>query len=157
MTALRTKIAEPLLMLLVIGTASVAPAPQARADAPPCRYTIAGGTVIDKDVKLEWEQNADANSYTWTAAETRCQGLSLKGSGWRLPTIKEGHTLVDEKRIDPAIDTTAFPTALSEYYWSSTPSVMDGTQAWILGFADGGSYIYDKGDTAKVRCVRAAP
>src|SRR5262245_33278607 len=84
-------------------------APHARADAPPCRYSFGMGTVYDIDTARTWQQSIDGVTHTWADASAYCAALSVDGGGWRLPTIHELHTLVDESLANPAIDTTAFP------------------------------------------------
>lgn len=45
----------------------------------------------------------------------------MNGHGWRLPSIKEASTSVDEIKVYLAIDTAAFPgTAPNQWYWSSS-------------------------------------
>lgn len=127
----------------------------ARADAPAGRYTIANGTVYDTKTKLTWQQAVPAAGYTWANAKTYCAGLSLAGTGWRLPTAKELQTIVDESRTNPLIDTTTFPSAPSNYYfWSSSALAGSSSSAWHVDFYDGRTYYYDVSLTCNVRCVR---
>jgi hypothetical protein len=126
----------------------------AHADAPTGRYTITNGTVYDSKSKLTWQQTVPSTKYAWAAAKTYCSGLSLAGSGWRLPTAKELQTIVDESRNSPSIDPTAFPSTPLDYFWSSSPLADSSSYAWIVYFDDGYTGIKDVSNTNDVRCVR---
>jgi hypothetical protein len=137
-------------MLAVVLTAS------AQANAPVVRYTIAGGTVTDTKTKLVWQQTAPAAPYGWANAMTYCPtlGASLGGTGWRLPTIKELQTIVDDSLKSPSIDPTAFPATPVTSFWSSSPSAGSPSTVWGVDFYDGSSNTYPGPDPHDVRCVR---
>jgi hypothetical protein len=129
----------------------------ARADAPAGRYTIANGTVYDTKTKLTWQQAVPGTTYTWANAKTYCAGLSLAGTEWRLPTVKELQTIVDELQTNPAIDATAFPSTPTSRFWSSSPlagSSSSSSYAWHVYFIDGSTYNEDVSKIYAVRCVR---
>jgi hypothetical protein len=133
----------------------IACATAALADAPPGRYTFpASGTVYDTRTQLTWQQAVDAGTYSQSAASTYCTGLSLAGSGWRLPTLRELLTLVDPTRSNPSIDPTAFPSTPIAAFWSSSPYVASGGNGWIVDFYDGYSYDDVTSIARRVRCVR---
>lgn len=133
----------------------VLPTPHAQADAPPCRYTTSADTVLDRDTGLTWQRSLDASSYTWAEAATYCNNLQLAGqSDWRLPSIQELQTIVDESNVDPAIDTTAFPNTLSSVFWSSSPHADDSSSAWYVTFGYGEVHYDFVGAADRVRCVR---
>ena len=134
---------------------AVLPAPHAQADAPACRYAVSADTVPDHDTCLTWQRAVAASSYTWASAATYCNNLVLAGpNNWRLPTIQELQTIVDESRVNPAIDTTAFPSTPAQYFWSSSPYAGDSSDAWVVDFHLGYVYHDDVGYTYRVRCVR---
>lgn len=135
-------------MLAVVLTAS------AQANAPAGRYAIAGGTVTDTRTKLTWQQMAPSATYTLAAAKTYCPtlGASLGGTGWRLPTIKELLTIVDDSQRNPSIDPTAFPATPSAAFWSSSPPGAPG--AWDVIFTSGFTTQLAATSTINVRCVR---
>jgi hypothetical protein len=126
----------------------------AHANAPAGRYTTANGTVYDTKTKLTWQQAVSSAAYTWADAKTYCSGLSLEGTGWRLPTAKELQTIVDESRSNPAIDPNAFPSTPSVWFWSSTPSAGSSSGAWLVYFLDGNTDYYGVSGPSSVRCVR---
>jgi Protein of unknown function (DUF1566) len=131
------------------------------ASAPPGRYLIANGTVVDTKTMLTWQQAAATATYNWANATSYCANLMLNGvSGWRLPTVKELSTLVDATQLEP-IDLTAFP-GTSGVFWSSTPyaNFSPPPSAWTVDFST--PFSTTAGDTtnagvtsgARVRCVK---
>ena len=138
------------VVVVVLSTAS------ADASAPAGRYTAAGGTVYDTKTKLTWQQTAPSTDYTWTDAKTSCAGAgaSLGGAGWRLPTIKELQTIVDDSRSNPSIDPTAFPGVPGNPFWSSSPLAGSSSNAWFVSFYDGSASYGGVSDMHNVRCVR---
>jgi hypothetical protein len=140
---------------------AVAVGASARADAPAGRYTVAGGTVTDNKTKLVWQQTAPSSIYPWVgvggSAKDYCQtlGATLSGPGWRLPTIKELQTIVDESRSRPSIDLSAFPMAPAAVFWSSS-LVAGSSSAWAVDFGDGSTIkiVLGMGRLNAVRCVR---
>jgi hypothetical protein len=133
---------------------SLAMALPAGADAPPCRYTIANGTVYDARTKLTWQQTVGAGTYAQAQAVSYCTSLPLAGGGWRLPKVSELLTIVDATRFNPAIDPAAFPSTPATYFWSSSAYVGSSGSAWSVYFYNGFSTFHDTGTAYRVRCVR---
>ena len=125
---------------------------RAVADAPSGRYQIAAGEVLDTQTGLLWQQVSSSSTMFWADAQTYC------GSGWRVPSMKEIQTLVDETKTGPAIDTTAFPdvSATSGYdYWSSSPVAgLSSAAWWFVEFNSGSNSYGDPTSECRVRCVR---
>jgi hypothetical protein len=124
---------------------------------PAGRYTYpATGTVYDTKTKLTWQQTATSVMYAWADAKTYCAGVgaTLGGTGWRLPTLKELQTIVDETREAPSIDPTVFPGASADFFWSSSPVAGVPSFAWAVNFHWGASYVYALTSSNAVRCVR---
>ncbi|MBI9045855.1 MAG: DUF1566 domain-containing protein [Anaerolineaceae bacterium] len=106
------------------------------------------GTITDIATGLTWMQADSSESMNWEAALDYCENLDYAGnSDWRLPNVKELHSIVDYSRapettnsaaIDALFDVTEIINEAGEtdygYYWSST------THANIKGFG-GGAYI----------------
>lgn len=136
------------LVLAVLLQAS----PNARADAPPGRYSVLSATEV-KDTKtgLVWSRAEEAGTFTWADAKTRC---SAKGGSYRLPTIRELQSIVDETATTaPTIDKTVF-SGVSGIAWSSTAYSLTAANAWGLNFAYGSTFNYSVSLTYNVRCVR---
>lgn len=125
-----------------------------RAQTPLGRYTVAAGVVTDTQTGLEWQQTDDGNSYTFAAAPGRCTGL---GTGWRVPSMKELQTIVDESLAYPAVDKTVFTSipsgnGLPSCYETST-QLAGSTLGWLVCF-DTGRATYDSAsDAYRVLCV----
>jgi hypothetical protein len=131
-----------------------------RAFAPPDRFTVGTDTVVDTQTKLTWQAVPAAATSTWTDATSYCQGLALGGSsGWRLPSVSELQTLVDDSRSAPAIDPTAFATTpIDVGFWTSSSLAGFGsTYGWAVSFQDGSSIFHFWQDTLHVRCVTSSP
>jgi hypothetical protein len=129
----------------------------AEAQVLPGRYATNGVTVHDGKTNLTWQQTAPAGTFTWVLARSYCAGAgtSLGGTGWRLPTLKELLTIVDDSRSGPSIDTTAFgATSMSSPFWSSSPVSGPPGYAWTVDFDAGNSASSAVSETVSVRCVR---
>ena len=113
------------------------------------------GTVTDYTTGLMWQQQDDNVTRDWEGAISYCEGLSLASYGdWRLPNRNELESIIDESRLNPAIDSTAFPNTDSSYYWSSTTVVGSGS-AWFVDFSTGVVSNQSKGNNFfYARCVR---
>lgn len=73
---------------------------------------------------------------------------------WRLPTRKELLSIVDNGRINPAIDTGFFPAATASYFWTSSPYADQANSAWLVYFLYGEAYPENKNQAKSVRLVR---
>jgi hypothetical protein len=113
------------------------------------------GTITDQTTGLSW-QTIEVRPRKWEQALAYCEQLELGGfTDWRLPTIKEFSSLVNEKQVNPAINTTFFPTTRSAPYWTGTTFAKHPGFAWYINFENGlehnGGY---KGRQYHVRAVR---
>ena len=118
------------------------------------QYAVSKGEVRDEHTGLVWQRASSSRTMSAAAASEHCAQLSLNGQSWRLPSVGELATTVDESRVAPAINRAAFPdTAKSTYYWSSSRSKPQPAQTWGLNYDDGFTN-YRNLTTAYVRCVR---
>jgi hypothetical protein len=117
------------------------------------RYTVTDVTVFDTRTQLTWQRTFPSDRYSWDDATSYCASLALPGAGWRLPSINELQTLVDDS-VNPSIDKQTFPETPSEYFWSSSRVIDDATRAWTTFFTNGSTYSFAKAATKNVRCVR---
>ncbi|GLY06415.1 DUF1566 domain-containing protein [Actinoplanes sp. NBRC 101535] len=116
-------------------------------------YRIAGGQVTDPKTGLVW-QRATSEQMSAAAATGYCAALDLGGHRWRLPTLQEVSTTVDDSRVAPAITTTAFPgTVKAGWYWTATRAAPDTGLRWALNYDDGYTN-YRKIVSGYARCVR---
>jgi hypothetical protein len=127
------------------------------AEAPFAHYEIASGEVLDTQTGLVWQQVSEAEGMSWSSAMAKCAGLGLNDHAWRVPSIKELQTLVDDSGMDAAIDTATFsdvtPDSVS-YFWSSTLLPGSSTQAWISFVFGVYTSTMDSQLNYRVRCVR---
>jgi hypothetical protein len=130
---------------------------------PPNHYTIANGEVTDNYTGLTWQQGF-SDTMDHASAVAYCSSLTLNGNTWRLPTINELASTVNEALVGGAINRTAFPNNPNgckkpEYwFWGAEGS---GSVFWGLSYCDGftgtndgASGAWNYFPTARVRCVR---
>jgi hypothetical protein len=101
----------------------------------PALRSQAGGTVVDLENGLEWDaciygrhgqrcRLGQSRHLDWPsalAAVTRANESAYKGyRDWRLPNVKELYSIVDQNRLNPAIDDALFPHTEPDWYWSSS-------------------------------------
>lgn len=142
---------------LVVVTVLGMGAASAVADAPLGQYTISAGTVLDNKTKLVWQRAVAPGSYTWTAATSYCTNntAALPGAGWRLPSVSELLSIVDDSRSAPAIDPSAFPSTPPDLFWTSSPYQPSPSDGWAISFSDGYSTTATLASySINVRCVR---
>ena len=150
--------------LLVLAGLSAAllvadPGRDAQAQAPACLYsTTSTDTVTDTQTGLLWQRDVSANGdLSWQEAQDACAALAQKtGCGFRVPTIHELQTLVDEEYAHPILDPTMFPDTPIKHFWSSTPDVAAPGYAWFLGIKNAFASTRHVNNVTDftVRCVR---
>jgi hypothetical protein len=144
------------LRLPLVVALAVAPV---MADAPPDQYRpfVRTDTEIqDPHTQLKW-QRAVLAPQNFQQAQVSCP------NGYRLPTVKELLTLVDEephaeyesgKIVTKMIDRNAFPSTPAEAFWTSSRYAGDTQKAWTVHFGSGFAAPANVGDSRYVRCVR---
>ena len=103
-------------------------------------YDHDDGTVTDYNTKLMWSKNADPCSWKkWSEALSYCDGLTLAGhSDWRLPSMSEFKSLIDPRRVNPALPPgNPFMNVQSTLYWSSTTYGSTPGLAWSVSMGSG--------------------
>jgi hypothetical protein len=123
---------------------------------PDSHYDASPARVRDLATGLSWERVPPARTLAFEAALAYCAHLNLDGhKDWRLPSMPELVSLVDERASNPAIDGAAFPGTPADSFWTS--SLFGGprsTEAWHVRF-DHGSALYGLFKSSyNVRCVR---
>lgn len=135
------------------------PNPRTTGLPNPASYTDLGdGSVRDNVTCLVWQKAFSAEKLTWSTAKSYCAGLSIGGTGWRLPSRIELTSIMDFTRSGPAIDTTAFK-GLANFFWTGSPWAVahNPPYAWVMNFYEG--LASNAGNTTgsyHARCVRAA-
>lgn len=138
---------------------TVVPLPHAHAE-PSCswRFTASEGVITDHNTQLVWQQDLGMDGprdcdfepspgcYSMAEARLYCQNLPLLGGGWRLPTIFELSTIVeDDESMDPAFQE-------QRGVWSSSEDASGPGFAWALFAAE--AYPVENQLGYQVRCVR---
>jgi len=129
-----------------------------RADVRPDHYTVGAGTtagtVRDNETGVMWQREVSPSTYMF-GDSSYCDAAVTGGfDDWRLPTVTELQTIVDDARATPPyIDTDLFPTATDAALWTSTNFVAASGFGWYvsLRFGASGSVVTNK---YAVRCVR---
>ncbi len=106
--------------------------------------------------KLQWQDDSKAKTIKrdWMLANKHCKELSLANKNdWRLPTVKELYSIVDEKSFEPSIN-KKFKNTTNNYYWSKSEFASDENYAWYVYFGTGSMNRNIKSSDFFVRCVR---
>lgn len=127
--------------------------------APAGRYTTSAGAgiVADNKTGLIWQQASPSTAFDYPSAANYCtkNTPALPGSGWRLPTVKELQTIVDDSATSPPTIDAAFTLTQTGIYWTATTHAQDATYVWGVDFSNGGSPgAYPMASTLFLRCVR---
>ena len=136
------------------------------SSTPDSRFVVnADGTVLDKVTNLMWMRCSlgqsgndcsmgTATEMNWKDALLSVNGYSFAGhSDWRVPTVKELFTLVEQRCYNPSINITIFPATTQQYYWTSSPDVGVAGNAWSIP-PYGEAFRNDQSSLYNVRLVR---
>lgn len=132
---------------------------------PSSDFTVIGdGSIVRHNTtRLEWQRcslgqtwDGDtctglASGHNWQAALSHADAV---GEDWRLPSINELRSIVEECRTSPAINRNVFPNAPSSHFWSASPYAGFSGSAWLVNFSGGGVGGNAKGNPFRVRLVR---
>ncbi|MBN2530343.1 MAG: DUF1566 domain-containing protein [Deltaproteobacteria bacterium] len=101
-----------------------------------------------------------AQIMTWQDALAYCANLKWGDDDagyWRLPSVVELSSIVDDRECSPSIDADAFPATMSDGYWSSSSNAYYEVHAWYVNFNYGDVDSDGKDDNYYARCVRSGP
>jgi hypothetical protein len=116
----------------------------------PQRYVVSAAGVQDLTTGLTWQQTIDQKQYTWDDAKSYCAAM---GAGWRVPSLTELQTIVDDVTEYPAIDLAIFPDTPHDDFWTSTPDPAGVAGAWYVDFFYGATDLDVLTRVFYVRCV----
>lgn len=124
----------------------------------PTHFTDLGNDIVrDNATGLMWQQYCHDTPITLDKALSIADTLALGGfSDWRVPNIKELHSLREVVERDPCVDLMYFPCIMSgKSVWSSTIlSAKNTDQAWIIQPELGVVTYAPKTNLLKLICVR---
>lgn len=140
-----------------------------QASNPDSDYTDnADGTVTHKPSGLVWKRCAEGQiwtggtcsgsvaTYTWSQALQQASASSFASkTDWRVPNIKELHSLVEECRSSPVINDSIFPGDSTGAFWSSSPHASKTNNAWYVNFSYGYTKYDNRTFSYPVRLVRS--
>ncbi|MFN5209964.1 MAG: DUF1566 domain-containing protein [Bacteroidota bacterium] len=100
----------------------------------PAQFSDNGdGTVNDLVTGLTWKKNISTDTLTWENALVFADTCTSGGyNDWRLPNIKEIHSLNNESLVNPSVDALFFPGSGLKKIWSSTSLSNQTAKAWYL-------------------------
>jgi len=99
----------------------------------------------------------EAQTYTWKEALQLSVGYEFLGSkNWRLPNLKELNSITEQACVRPSVDENVFSNTPSDDFWTSTPSGLDPTRAWVVAFFNSSTSIKQKDRSIYVRLVRTS-
>lgn len=105
------------------------------------------GTVTHASTKLMWMRCSlgqrwqdgrclgRADNLTWPDALSAAEQVRFADyADWRLPTLRELSSIIDQSCRSPAINLQAFPDTPTSWYWSSTRYAYQNNLSWGVYF-----------------------
>lgn len=121
-----------------------------------------GAVVRHLTTGLEWRRCPEGMDWTGSGCSGDASGMTWSGAlrhagskpDWRLPSIDELRSIVEQCRDSPAINQAVFPNTPGERYWTATPYADYADIAWIVYFSSGNDYWNYWNRSSQVRLVR---
>ncbi len=108
--------------------------------------------VVDRNLNIMWQLAIDSNKRTWDEANSYCENLNYDGlPSWRLPTVKELLSIVDNSKDSNAAYEIFGSLPASPVFWSSKTYGDNGIN---VSLETGESSRVTKSTTLYVRCVK---
>jgi hypothetical protein len=129
------------------------------------QYEVTSELATDLLTGLTWTRAT--SDHTYAEAASMCAALQVDDGGFRVPSLKELHTLISDSQAEsPWIDRGAFPDfpdAVSghTHFWTSSLEAASADSAWMLDFATGtaeatsATATFTLQSSLHVRCVRS--
>ena len=113
------------------------------------------GTITDNITNLVWQKIHSTDSLNWEQSLTYADTATIGGyTDWRLPNIKELHSLNDENFVNPSVNNAFFSNVGVNKFWSSTSLPNQTTKAWYLSTQFGITTYDAKTVKHYIYCVR---
>jgi hypothetical protein len=115
---------------------------------------LSADEVEDNHTGLVWQLGDTSNTYTYSQAIQQCESFKSAeaSTGWRLPSVIELMTLIDNGVDLPSIH-PYFNQAQSTNYWTSTLTATTTNLAWTVKFDYGEVIPLLMDSPLPVRCV----
>ncbi len=124
------------------------------ASTPSARFeTLRDGTVVDKRTGLMWMRCILGQNWngeicqqpkpwfthrTWAQAMQDAERSRYAGyDDWRLPTLDELKSIVEQRCQDPTINTEIFPATVADSHWTMDSYQSNQDYAWRINFQNG--------------------
>jgi hypothetical protein len=139
------------------------------------RYVLKGSQAYDTRTGLTWQRCSVGTTWNGRAGCTgdpaqiglsdALKAAEAAGPGWRVPTVKELHGLLDRRCGSPPVDTAAFPDLRAaekskegnqdgeRIYWTASELGIAGL-VYYVDFATGDVDAHTRGFSLAVRLVR---
>ncbi len=116
-----------------------------------------GNAVLDEVTGLVWDKLPSSTLFSWIDAIEHCYSRAVDyRKGWRLPTVEQLSTLLDDSQSPPTLPTEhPFKDVQSSFYWSTTTDAIGIDIAWGVSFLNGQPFSNTKTRTGYVWCVRS--
>lgn len=118
-------------------------------------------SILDYDSKLLWEDTISniENVFTHQEAINYCKNLRLRGfRGWRVPTIEEYKTIINNNRKDgePKIK-KIFKYVIADDYWTNDRTWLRnfGLYSYFILLKSGKFYYQNRSYKKYVKCVHS--
>lgn len=120
-------------------------------------------TVSDTTTGLLWQKcsygasgptcaTGTQTTLNFANASAYCSSLTAGGKTWRIPTIRELHS-IHYLANNPRIDTSKFGATQAADYWASDSAVFNSSAAWTVSFYDGTTSTTPQTNLRYLRCV----
>jgi len=117
--------------------------------------------VLDRETGLVWERSPNVHpTKFWSDSRQICVNKNLGGRrGWRLPSIHELASLLDDSQVNPALQPGHPFTISNGGYWSATLDSMISnggilTSVWTVDFGVAGVRSNGNDISGHIWCVR---
>ena len=169
-------LAAGMTMLCSAGTVSAICSTGIAASTPNTQLIDNGdGTIVDQKTGLMWKSCTEghvlkddsticagpAKSFNleeakqWVAqVNAGRQSENMDYDDWRLPTLEELASIVEQRCTDPAINPDRFVDTFSASYWTSSTYTSKAKHSWVINFSNGEPIHRDYRFKHKVRLVR---
>jgi hypothetical protein len=124
--------------------------------SPAARFEVTNGQARDVRTGIVWKMHALPTLASFAEAERACEA---EGPGWRVPSVRELSSLIDESREVSPLLPDGFSAGAASLYWSSTsrgaaPLPAAGESRYAVDFANGDIDLRGPNERLAVRCVR---
>jgi len=142
------------------------------AETPDSDFVVHNdGTVTHSRTGLMWKVCSEgqvwsalgcsgtATTHSWNLALQIPSILNVSGgyagyNDWRLPNIRELHSIVEPKCAFSAINASIFPVIQNNFYWSSSPNFSNDLKAWGVHRGGGNYHSINRNNVGYIHLIR---